>query len=200
MATSGGGGGGGGGGITSQSSSLSAEGAGSSVSKQAFSYSSSVATSSTFSTSSSQSSSALIKTPIFTKPISFGSRSSQVKTLQEKLSADKSIYPEGLITGYYGSLTQAAVKRFQKKHNLETTGLINSATQAKLNEIYGQIISTSSGQTTLSTSSKQTNYSSLTEAQRQELIKQLQETLKQLLQQLLELLKKQAGLPSGQAR
>ncbi|KKU76274.1 MAG: hypothetical protein UY03_C0040G0002 [Parcubacteria group bacterium GW2011_GWA2_47_64] len=74
---------------------------------------------------------------IFTQDLKIGSRSAQVKTLQEKLSADKTLYPEGLTTGYYGSLTQAAVKRFQKKHNLAATGSIDLKTRAKLNEIYG---------------------------------------------------------------
>ena len=146
----------------------------------------------------SNSSSALI----FTEPLSFGSRSNQVKTLQEKLSADKTLYPEGLTTGYYGSLTQAAVKRFQKKHNLETTGLADLKTRAKLNEIYGQTSAArlpdgqgqASSPQASSTTSPKSPYSSLTEAQRQEIIKQLQATLKQLLQQLLELLKKQAGI------
>ncbi|MEK7069958.1 MAG: hypothetical protein AAB962_02785, partial [Patescibacteria group bacterium] len=81
-----------------------------------------------------------------------------------------------------------AVKRFQAKHNLETTGLVNIQTKDKLNELYG-----SSSTTTAITKSTTTGYSSLTETQRQELIKQLQETLKKLLQQLIELLKEKAG-------
>jgi len=138
---------------------------------------------------------------IFTQDLKIGSRSAQVKTLQEKLAKDKTLYPEGLTTGYYGSLTQAAVKRFQKKHNLAATGSIDLKTRAKLNEIYGQTSAArlpdgqgqASSPQASSTTSPKSPYSSLTETQRQELIKQLQETLKKLLQQLIELLKKQAG-------
>ena len=38
-----------------------------------------------------------------------------VTRLQRFLAGDPSIYPEGRITGYYGSLTVAAVKRFQER-------------------------------------------------------------------------------------
>ena len=138
---------------------------------------------------------------IFTQDLKIGSRSAQVKTLQEKLAKDKTLYPEGLTTGYYGSLTQAAVKRFQKKHNLAATGSIDLKTRAKLNEIYGQTSAArppdgqgqASSPQASSTTSPKSPYSSLTETQRQELIKQLQETLKKLLLQLIELLKKQTG-------
>ena len=104
------------------------------------------------------------------------------------LSSDKTIYPERLVTGYYGQLTVQAVKRFQAKHNLETTGLVNTKTKDKLNEIYGKAPQTSSS---IPSSPKTTP--ALTETQRQELIQQLQATLKQLLQQLIELLKEKAG-------
>ncbi|MEK7109991.1 MAG: peptidoglycan-binding domain-containing protein [Patescibacteria group bacterium] len=99
------------------------------------------------------------------------------------LSSDKAIYPERLVTGYYGQLTVSAVKRFQAKHNLETTGLVNIQTKDKLNEIYGKTPQTSSSIKT----------TALTEAQKQILIKQLQETIKKLLEQLLQLLKEKAG-------
>ena len=110
------------------------------------------------------------------------------------LSSDKTIYPERLVTGYYGQLTVAAVKRFQAKHNLKITGLTDLSTRTKLNEIYSQSSSSAAIPTTTpSADSGKTAYSALTEAQRQELIKQLKETIKKLLEQLVELLKKKAG-------
>ncbi|MFH0936666.1 MAG: peptidoglycan-binding protein, partial [Candidatus Daviesbacteria bacterium] len=77
-------------------------------------------------------------------PFSFGMTSDQVKLLQEILAQDKEIYPEGLTTGYYGTLTQKAVERFQCKYNIicfgtpDTTGygLVGPKTRLKINEIF----------------------------------------------------------------
>ena len=44
-----------------------------------------------------------------------GITSEQVKLLQTILAADSTIYPEGLVTGFYGRLTGFSVKRYQKK-------------------------------------------------------------------------------------
>lgn len=79
-------------------------------------------------------------------PFAIGMRSDQVKVLQKMLAQYPEIYPEGRITGYYGSLTAAAVQRFQKKYGIvnsgspDTTGygLAGPETRAKLNEIYIQ--------------------------------------------------------------
>lgn len=58
-----------------------------------------------------------------------------VKTLQAILSADPAVYPEGLITGYFGRLTAQAVKRFQKKHGIEDElGKIAEKTLKRLNK------------------------------------------------------------------
>lgn len=51
-----------------------------------------------------------------------GDSSSSVSALQTFLAADSSIYPEGLITGYYGSLTIAAVQRYQCKYGIVCQG------------------------------------------------------------------------------
>jgi len=58
-----------------------------------------------------------------------------VKILQEILATDRDIYPEGLTTGYFGSLTEKAVKRFQKLANLEQTGTVGPKTLSKINEL-----------------------------------------------------------------
>ncbi|MBI2017450.1 peptidoglycan-binding protein [Candidatus Daviesbacteria bacterium] len=62
----------------------------------------------------------------------------QIKILQTALATDKDIYPEGIISGNYGSLTQAAVKRFQRKHELGETGSVDSSTITKFNEVFGE--------------------------------------------------------------
>lgn len=73
--------------------------------------------------------------PEFTKTLRRGSRDPEVRRLQEFLSAMPDIYPEGLATGYFGLLTEAAVKRFQKKFNIDAAGITGPKTRIKLNEL-----------------------------------------------------------------
>lgn len=55
-----------------------------------------------------------------------GDSGSNVSALQTFLAADSSVYPEGLITGYYGSLTVEAVKRYQCKYGIVCQGTPSS--------------------------------------------------------------------------
>ena len=55
-----------------------------------------------------------------------GNRGSQVTSLQKKLQAAG--YFGGPVTGYYGSLTQAAVMKFQKANGLKPDGIADSQT------------------------------------------------------------------------
>ncbi|EKD23794.1 MAG: peptidoglycan binding protein [uncultured bacterium] len=71
----------------------------------------------------------------FTGSLRVGSRGGQVKALQEFLKQSPDIYPEGLVTGYFGPLTENAVKRFQQKEAIEAIGIVGPITRAKLNEI-----------------------------------------------------------------
>ena len=51
-----------------------------------------------------------------------GSTGEDVTRLQQFLALDPSIYPEGLVTGYFGTLTEAAVARWQTRHNIVSSG------------------------------------------------------------------------------
>lgn len=75
--------------------------------------------------------------PAFNKDLVLGNRSDDVKRLQQLLATDKSIYPEGQATGFYGALTQKAVRSFQKKYGLPQVGRVGPATRAKLQEVFG---------------------------------------------------------------
>ncbi|MEK7169930.1 MAG: YCF48-related protein [Patescibacteria group bacterium] len=55
---------------------------------------------------------------IFARTLKKGSEGSDVKKLQEILSADAEVYPEGDITGYFGPATKRAVGKFQEKHGI----------------------------------------------------------------------------------
>jgi len=63
-----------------------------------------------------------------------GDEGDRVAFLQALLAADPSIYPEALITGYFGPLTEKALKRYQKKHGFEQVGFIGPKTLKKLSD------------------------------------------------------------------
>ncbi|HEY4489282.1 MAG TPA: N-acetylmuramoyl-L-alanine amidase [Candidatus Paceibacterota bacterium] len=47
---------------------------------------------------------------------------SAVERLQKILAKDKTVYPEGLVTGYFGPATLRAVQAFQKKNSIVSSG------------------------------------------------------------------------------
>lgn len=53
--------------------------------------------------------------------------------MQEILVRDEGLYPEKLITGYFGTLTERALKKFQKEHHLPESGITDEATRTELN-------------------------------------------------------------------
>lgn len=64
--------------------------------------------------------------PIFTYNLYRGAKdentAGEVTKIQRVLAADPTVYPEGLITGYYGSLTEKAVQKWQAKQNIVSSG------------------------------------------------------------------------------
>ncbi len=85
--------------------------------------------------------------PIKSKALKRGFRGENVRTLQQFLASDGLIYPEGLVTGYFGVLTQAAVNRFQMKYKDEIlgpwnltnpTGIAGKYTIKKINQLICQ--------------------------------------------------------------
>lgn len=58
-------------------------------------------------------------------PLKFGWQGEEVRQLQSVLGKDKTIYPEGLATGYFGKATENAVKRLQEKYSLPQTGVVD---------------------------------------------------------------------------
>src|SRR3989338_7373243 len=68
----------------------------------------------------------------FLRSLSRGMSGNDVRDLQELLAQDPSIFPEGLITGFFGELTERALKRFQKKHGIEAIGIFGPKTTAKI--------------------------------------------------------------------
>lgn len=92
----------------------------------------------------------LISTPPQTLSVAFnvniapGARGTSVTALQNFLkSQGTDIYPEGLVTGFYGNLTKAAVGRFQLKYGVVASssdagyGFVGPKTRAKINMLLG---------------------------------------------------------------
>jgi peptidoglycan hydrolase-like protein with peptidoglycan-binding domain/phosphodiesterase/alkaline phosphatase D-like protein len=73
----------------------------------------------------------------FIKVFKKGDKDIEIEHLQEILSADGDSYQEKYVTGYFGDLTQIALKNFQLKHRLAQTGITDAATQKELNTIAG---------------------------------------------------------------
>ncbi|MBI4093899.1 peptidoglycan-binding protein [Candidatus Kaiserbacteria bacterium] len=68
----------------------------------------------------------------FIRSLRFGMSGDDVRDLQELLAQDPEVFPAGLITGFFGRLTEEAIKRFQKKHGIEIVGIFGPKTQAKI--------------------------------------------------------------------
>ena len=79
----------------------------------------------------------------FTTHLRYGMKTEEVFRLQILLSTIPGVYPEGLITSFYGTLTTKAVERFQSKMNIvhsgtpETTGFgaVGPLTRLELNKL-----------------------------------------------------------------
>lgn len=77
----------------------------------------------------------------FVRPLALGLKHADVSNLQKALKTDSSVYPEGLVTGYFGPATLKAVKKFQKKYGISSPGdvgygNVGPKTRAKLNELF----------------------------------------------------------------
>ena len=105
-----------------------------------------------------------------------GSRSEAVRQMQEDLKALG--YYTGSITGNFGTLTEAAVMKFQRANNLSADGIAGTKTLDKIaSKVKGSSSDSSSSGSSSSTSS---GSSSLRYGVRSEAVRQMQEDLKDL--------------------
>lgn len=99
--------------------------------------------------------------------LDLGDRSEEVRNLQRFLADDSDLYPSGLVTGYFGTLTRDAVRRFQCQENIvcngtpETTGYgrIGPQTADSMNQM---IEEGTTGTTTTGTSTETSTSSGTT--------------------------------------
>ena len=91
--------------------------------------------------------------PVFNKNLTRGSKGEDVKNLQKLLAQDKTIYPEGIVSGVFGPMTEKAVKKFQAKYSLPQVGAVGPATRSILNLVASVSPSVSAQQSSVSSQS-----------------------------------------------
>jgi len=69
---------------------------------------------------------------VFARDLSKGMSGNDVKIIQEILVTDESVYPRGKVTGYFGNDTEKAVKKFQLKHGLPQSGIVEGKVRIAL--------------------------------------------------------------------
>lgn len=77
---------------------------------------------------------------VFKQTLKTSSRGLEVSRLQEVLAQDATVYPEGLVTGYFGQLTLKAVQKFQVRYGIADSshpafGIVGPMTRQRLNEL-----------------------------------------------------------------
>ncbi len=90
-----------------------------------------------------------------TSQMSVGSTGGDVTQLQQFLATNSQIYPSGIVSGYYGSLTKAAVTQFQVAYGISQVGQVGPITEAKVNSIMASGFGLNTNAATLSNLSVQ---------------------------------------------
>lgn len=72
----------------------------------------------------------------FIRSLVRGMSGSDVRDLQELLAQDSDVYPEGLITGFFGPATERALKKLQKKHGIEQAGVFGPKSRALIHRLF----------------------------------------------------------------
>lgn len=70
---------------------------------------------------------------MLTRQLELGMKGADVSILQTFLAKDATIYPQGLVTAYFGSLTKSAVSNFQARNGISTVGRVGPVTLAAIN-------------------------------------------------------------------
>ncbi len=70
---------------------------------------------------------------VLNRQLELGMSGSDVSALQTFLAQTPSIYPQGLVTGFFGNFTKAAVMNFQSHNGIAMVGRVGPLTLAALN-------------------------------------------------------------------
>src|SRR3989344_5782012 len=80
-----------------------------------------------------------------TAQLDYGQTSVNVRNLQVFLSSNPRIYPQGLVTGYFGPLTKSAVMNFQNAYGISQVGRVGPQTLAKINSLIASGVALTGG-------------------------------------------------------
>ena len=79
----------------------------------------------------------MVATPAFAstlnRQLDQGMSGADVSAVQSFLAKDASLYPQGLVTGFFGPLTAQAVSNFQSRNGIAVVGRVGPITMAALN-------------------------------------------------------------------
>lgn len=75
----------------------------------------------------------LTNADIINRQLEVGMRGTDISAMQTFFAADTTIYPQGIVSGYFGFLTKAAVSNFQSKNGISSVGRVGPATLPVLN-------------------------------------------------------------------
>ncbi len=89
---------------------------------------------------------------VLTRQLELGMSGADVSSLQTFLARDITLYPQGLVTGYFGFLTKAAVSNFQTRNGIASVGRVGPATLPVLNMQMAGGVVTTGGQAPMITS------------------------------------------------
>lgn len=70
---------------------------------------------------------------VLNRSLDVGMSGADVSALQTFLAKDATLYPQGLVTGYYGFLTKSAVSNFQNRNGIDPVGRVGPITRGVLN-------------------------------------------------------------------
>jgi len=71
-----------------------------------------------------------------TRQLQEGMQGNDIRALQQMLATDAEIYPEGLVTGYFGPMTKRAVQKFQQRAGIDQVGRVGPQTLSRINQIF----------------------------------------------------------------
>lgn len=74
---------------------------------------------------------------VLTRQLDQGMSGNDVSSLQSFLGQDPTVYPQGIVSGYFGTLTTSAVSNFQSRNGLATVGRVGPQTLALINARIG---------------------------------------------------------------
>ncbi|HEY4516008.1 MAG TPA: peptidoglycan-binding protein [Candidatus Paceibacterota bacterium] len=70
---------------------------------------------------------------VLTRQLEIEMSGPDVSTPQTFLAKDSTIYPQGLVTGYFGFLTKSAVSNFQSRNGIDAVGRVGPITLVAIN-------------------------------------------------------------------